>query len=279
MNYKEFIFTVVSEEDYHRDLLINALGEIGFDTFEDTDLGFKAYIVSDELDQKLFNETLKSFEGDFTFSYEVNLIPQKNWNQLWESNFEPLEIGSCYVRATFHAPRPEFQYQVVIDPKMAFGTGHHETTSMVMELMLNEDLRNKRVLDMGCGTGILAILASLMGASEITAIDYDPVCFDSTVENAQLNNIHNIRALCGSKEVVPSETYDIILANINRNILLDQLQVYKEHLKPEGILFMSGFYESPDLEIITNAADNLGLSFVSKQKKKEWVAAKYKLSS
>ncbi|HEY0769479.1 MAG TPA: 50S ribosomal protein L11 methyltransferase, partial [Sphingobacteriaceae bacterium] len=267
------------EEDYHRDLLINALGEIGFDTFEDTDFGFKAYIVSDELDQELFNETLKSFEGDFTFSYEVNLIPQKNWNQVWESNFEPLEIGSCYVRATFHPPRPEFQYQVVIDPKMAFGTGHHETTSMMMELMLNEDLRNKRVLDMGCGTGILAILASLMGASEITAIDYDPVCFDSTIENAQLNNIHNISALCGSKEVVPSETYDIILANINRNILLDQLQVYKEHLKPEGILFMSGFYESPDLEIITNAADNLGLLFVSKQKKKEWVAAKYKFSS
>lgn len=278
MNYKEFIFTIISQEDYQRDLLINALGDIGFDTFEETDHGFKAYIPSDQFNEKQFSAALKNFEKDLSFFYEMNLIPQTNWNQVWESNFEPLEIGSCYVRATFHTPRPEFPYQVVIDPKMAFGTGHHETTSMMMELMLKDEFKDKLVLDMGCGTGILAILASLLGARQITAIDYDSVCYESTKENAQLNNIQNITALCGSKEVVPAEKYDIILANINRNILLDQLPVYKKHLKPGGTLFMSGFYETPDLEIITKAADNLGVVFVSSQKKKEWVAAKFKCS-
>lgn len=278
MNYKEFIFTIDSEEDFHRDLLVNALGEVGFDTFEETDSGVKAYIAADQFDEEQFNEILKGFEGEFHFSYETNLIPQKNWNQVWESNFEPLEIDSVYVRATFHTPRPEFPYEVVIDPKMAFGTGHHETTSMMMELMLQEEFTGKTVLDMGCGTGILAILASLLGAGKITAIDYDPVCYESTVENAELNNIPNITPLCGSKEAVPSEMYDVILANINRNILLDQLPVYKEHLKPGGILFLSGFYETPDLEIIKQAADNLGIPFVCNQKKKEWVAAKFKRS-
>ncbi|HXH99340.1 MAG TPA: 50S ribosomal protein L11 methyltransferase [Sphingobacteriaceae bacterium] len=277
MNYKEFIFTIISEEDYHRDLLIHALGNIGFDTFEETDSGFKAYIPSDLANQKQLDEVLLSFEGDFNFSYLVNLIPQKNWNTLWESNFKPLTIGSCYVRATFHTPHPEFPYEIIIDPKMAFGTGHHETTAMMMELMLEEDFKDKQVLDMGCGTGILAILASRLGAKQVVAIDNDPVCFDSTLENVQLNKIDNITAVCGSREVIPKEKFNIILANINRNILLDQLPQYKENLAPGGILFLSGFFDSPDLEIIDKKAEELQLKFVTKSKQKEWVAAKFKL--
>ena len=276
MNYKEFIFSGFAEGDYHRDLIINSLGEIGFDTFEETESGFKAYIIADQFDQKQFDEVLQLYANEIGFTWEANLIAQKNWNQVWESNFEPLEIGSCYVRATFHTPRPDFPYEIVIDPKMAFGTGHHETTSMMMELMQDEDFTGKRVLDMGCGTGILAILASLLGAEHITAIDFDPLCYESTLENAQLNNVANISAICGSKEVIPAGDYDIILANINRNILLDQLPEYRAHLKEDGTLFMSGFYDVQDMEIIASSAASLGLSFVTKQKKKDWVAAKFK---
>ena len=277
MNYKELIFTVISEEDYHRDLLINSLAEIGFDTFEEIDLGFKAYIPSADFDQQQLDSVLVQYQDDMSFSYEVNLIPQKNWNEVWESNFEPLEIGGkCYVRATFHPSKPEFPYEIVIDPKMAFGTGHHQTTSMMMELMLKEDFAGKTVLDMGCGTGILAILASMLGAADVLAIDYDPVCYDSTRENARLNETLNVRAACGSKEAIPDEQFDFILANINRNILLDQLESYVKSLSPQGTLFMSGFYEEPDLDIIRESASRLGLTFVTHLKQQNWVAAKFR---
>jgi ribosomal protein L11 methyltransferase len=179
------------------------------------------------------------------------------------------------VRATFHEPRPEFKYEIVIDPKMAFGTGHHQTTAMVLEHMLENDFAGKKVLDMGCGTGILAIMASKLGAANIVAIDYDPVCYESTIENSQLNNITNITALCGSKEAIPAEQYDAILANINRNILIDQMSRYAEALKPGGEIYFSGFYESPDLDIIKDEAGKYGMKYITHKKDKEWVAAKF----
>jgi ribosomal protein L11 methyltransferase len=212
----------------------------------------------------------------FDFSYGATLIPQKNWNEVWESNFEPIAIGDAvFVRATFHQPRPEFKYEIVIDPKMAFGTGHHQTTAMVLQHILENDFAHKKVLDMGCGTGILAIMAAKVGAESIVAIDYDPVCFDSTIENAQLNNINNITALCGSKEAIPNEQYDTILANINRNILIDQMSRYAEALKDGGEIYFSGFYESPDLDIIKGEAGKYGMNYISHKKDKEWVAAKF----
>ena len=276
MNYYELLFTTITTEDYQQDLLINALGEIGFDTFEELEFGFKAYIPATDFNQEQLDEQLAVFQDLFTFSYEVTLIPQKNWNEVWESNFEPIEIADqIFVRATFHEPKPEFPYEIVIDPKMAFGTGHHQTTSMMLELILENDFADKKVLDMGCGTGILAIMAAKLNAAEITAIDYDPVCYDSTIENAQLNNIGNIIALCGSKEVIPNEMYDTILANINRNILLDQIERYSEVLKNNGEIYFSGFYETPDLEIITDEARKYGLKYISHKKNKDWVAAKF----
>lgn len=276
MNYYELLFTVIGAEDYQQDLLINELAEVGFDTFEETELGFKAYIAADQFDQAVLDERLADYHDQFSFSYEINLIPQKNWNEVWESNFEPIQIGDqVWVRATFHEARPDFPYEIVIDPKMAFGTGHHQTTAMMMSLMLEADFKDKEVLDMGCGTGILAILASKLGAKSITAIDYDPVCYESTIENSGLNGADNIKTLCGSKEVIPDETYDIILANINRNILLDQMQRYGEVLKAGGEIFFSGFYESPDLEIITEEAAKHGLKYISHKKLKDWVAAKF----
>lgn len=278
MNYYELLFTTKPTEDYQQDLLINELGEIGFDTFEEIETGFKAYIPSDDFNQQLIDERLETYHAMFSFTYEVNLVPQKNWNEVWESNFEPIQIrDKVWVRATFHPDRPEFPYEIVIDPKMAFGTGHHETTSMMMDLMLDADFAGKNALDMGCGTGILAILAAKLDAKDITAIDYDPVCFESTIENAALNNVSNIKAICGSKEAIPGEQFDIILANINRNILLDQIARYGEALKPGGEIYFSGFYENPDLGIIKDEAAKYGLEYISHQKTKDWVAAKFKM--
>jgi ribosomal protein L11 methyltransferase len=276
MNYYELLFTTVITEDYQQDLLINALGDIGFDTFEEVEFGFKAYIPSDDFNEELLQEILLPYQDMFTFSYGITLIPQKNWNEVWESNFEPIVIGTeVFVRATFHEPRPEYKYEIVIDPKMAFGTGHHQTTAMMLQLMLENDFAGKKVLDMGCGTGILAIMAAKLGATDITAIDYDPVCYDSTIENAQLNHIGNIKAICGSKEVIPDEQYDTILANINRNILIDQMASYDKALKTEGEIYFSGFYESPDLDIIIDEARKYSLKYIIHKKDKEWVAAKF----
>jgi ribosomal protein L11 methyltransferase len=276
MDYYELLFTTITTEDYQQDLLIGALGEIGFDTFEEVDLGFKAYIPVDDFNQEVLDNQLAAYREMFTFSYDITLIPQKNWNEVWESNFEPIEVsGQVFVRATFHQPKPEFKYEIVIDPKMAFGTGHHQTTAMMMQLMLENDFAGKKILDMGCGTGILAILASKLGATELTAIDYDIVCYESTIENSALNNIDNIIALCGSKEVIPNEQYDTILANINRNILLDQMATYARVLKPGGEIYFSGFYESPDLDIITDEARKYGLKYIIHKKDKDWVAAKF----
>src|SRR5437868_8328574 len=251
MDYYELLFITHPTEDYQEDLLMDELAGIGFETFEEIESGFKAYIPATEFNQQKLDEHLKIYREMFSFDYEINLILQKNWNEVWESNFEPIQIrDKIYVRATFHQPKREFPLEIVIDPKMAFGTGHHETTSMMMDMMLDTDFAGKDVLDMGCGTGILAILASKLGARDVTAIDYDPVCCDSTIENSALNHIGNIKAICGSKEVIPDAQFGIILANINRNILLDQMQRYSGVLKSGGDVYFSGFYESPDLDII-----------------------------
>lgn len=276
MNYVELLFTTIFQEEYQQDLLMNELAEAGCDTFEDLDFGFKAYMPSASFNKEKLDVQLERFHQLLTFSYEVILIPQKNWNEVWESNFNPIQIkDQIWVRATFHEPRPDFPFEIIIDPKMAFGTGHHQTTSMMMDFMLDTVFTGKKVLDMGCGTGILAILAAKKGAQEIVAIDYDPVCCDSTTENATLNQINNIQVLCGSKEIIPVEQFDVILANINRNILLDQLETYSRNLKAEGLLFLSGFYEEPDLEIIKSAASKFLLKYLAHKKSQNWVSAKF----
>lgn len=280
MVYSELDFALLSSEAFHKDLLINSLSELGFDTFEDTEQGFRAYIPSSELDEENVNQLKEVYAHLFSFTYTSNSIPHQNWNEIWESNFEPLQVaGRCYIRATFHEAHPEFEYEIVIDPKMAFGTGHHQTTSLMMEFMLEEDFNGKHVLDMGCGTGILAILASKMGAAQILAIDYDEVCYESTIENSELNKISNIIPLCGSKEVIPSLKFDVILANINRNILLDQLKRYAE-VSAEGTeLFLSGFYQDPDLGIIKDKCESLGFKYLSHKLLDNWVAVKFSFSA
>lgn len=277
MTYLELIFSFESAEDFQRDLLVHALSEIGFDTFEDTETGFKAYIPEPDFNQSNLDELNADFAQSFSYTYTLNTIPQQNWNVVWESNFEPIQVaGRCHIRATFHEPNPKFEHEIVIDPKMAFGTGHHHTTALMMEFMLEEDFRGKEVLDMGCGTGILAILASKLGASQVMAIDYDEICYESTLENAELNKINNITALQGSKEVIPNQKFDIIMANINRNILIDQLPVYAQVSKPETLLFLSGFYEEPDLNILKNSAKTVHFEYLKHKTLNNWVAVQFK---
>jgi len=276
MEYSELVFTCEGDESWQRDLLIQDLAELGFDSFEDDSSGFKAYIATAALDLIAIERLILHLPDHFQVSYVINQIQPTNWNAVWESNFDPIIVGhQCYVRATFHEPKPVYPYEIIIDPKMSFGTGHHQTTSLMMAYLLEQDLTGKHVLDMGCGTGILAILAAKMGAKSITAIDFDPVCCTSTKENITLNQVDGVAVLCGSKEVIPNELYDVVLANINRNVLLDQLPVYAAVLKPHGQLFLSGFYEGDDIKQLTDVGRQLGLELRDKRVQDNWVAARF----
>ena len=276
MEYKKVVFNFTAIEEYQQDLLIAALADIGFDTFEGTEKGFDAFIIANQFNETELNTVLMDFADELQYTYEIVSIANENWNEEWEKNFSPLIINDdCYVRATFHDHQPQYKYELVIDPKMAFGTGHHQTTTMMMLYILETNVNDKVILDMGAGTGILGILAAKRGAKEIIAIDNDDVCYLSAIENAALNEITNLTSLCGSKEAIPTEDFDIILANINRNILLDQIENYAAVLKTAGTIFFSGFYETPDLEMIKEHCKKLNLSFVDHKKIDNWVAGKF----
>ena len=276
MQYIKAIFKFNSIEEFQQDLLISDLADLGFDTFEDSENGFTAFVIRDNFNEQELKDLLNSYADDFTATLVLEDVADENWNAEWEKNFSPLIIDDvCYVRATFHESKPSYPYEIIIDPKMAFGTGHHQTTTMMMQYILSADLLDKNILDMGCGTGILAILAGKLGAKSLMAIDYDDICYESTIENATLNNIINLKALCGSKEVIPDEQYEVIFANINRNILLDQIHRYAEVLKPEGKIFFSGFYLEPDLSMITAECAKYGIKYLDHKQNGDWVAAQF----
>lgn len=277
MDYLKVAFKFNQIEEYQQDLLIAALADAGFDTFEDTETGFDAYILANQFDETELKVIIATFEDDFSITYEIQKIIPQNWNEEWEKNFSPLIISdNCYVRATFHEAQPQYRHEIVIDPKMAFGTGHHQTTTMMMRYILAADLKGKLVLDMGAGTGILGILAAKMGAEGVVAIDNDEVCYRSAIENAALNGVKNLSSICGSKEAIPSTKFDMILANINRNILLDQIESYSAVLKLGSSIYFSGFYETPDLEMIKSHCARFNLQYIDHQKINEWVAAHFK---
>lgn len=266
-------FTVTPKET-GSEILIAELGETDFESFVETENGIAAYIRKEFWDEALLDtiQILKSPE--FSISYTFEEIEQVNWNEEWEKNFEPIEVDdTCYVRAPFHE-RKDVKYDIVIEPKMSFGTGHHETTFMMIQHLLETDLAGKKTLDMGCGTAILAILAEMKGARPIDAIDIDNWCYINSAENVERNNCSHISVYEGDASLLKGRKYDVIIANINRNILLNDMQQYVDCLNKSGMLFLSGFYEE-DIPAINQSCVEKGLKFEKKHQKNNWVALKY----
>ena len=274
MNYFKITFEIQPDNQDYRDLLIASLADLGYESFVENDLSIEAYIPEPKYDEPVL--TKLDHQPLFSFTYKSELIPDQNWNEVWEKNyFKPLLIaGKCLVRAPFHSDYPEAEIELVIEPKMAFGTGNHETTALMIELLLETKLQHKTVLDMGCGTGILSMLASKLGAKQITAIDIDEWPYESTVENCALNNCINVKAQRGDAGLLGEESYEIILANIHKNVLINDMASYCMVLDTKGLLFMSGFYEN-DLADITAEANRLGLKLKAYMTKNNWVAASF----
>ena len=257
------------------EILIAELGYAGFESFVETEEGVTAYIQKDDWNDNILEDIQILNSDEFKITYEFNEIEQTNWNEEWEKNFNPIIVDDLVsVRAPFH-DKPDTKYDLVIEPKMSFGTGHHETTHMVIQHILKNDFKGKSVLDMGCGTGVLAILAEKVGATQLDAIDIDNWCYLNSLENVKRNNCKHISVYEGDVSLLQNQKYDIIIANINRNILLADIPTYSKHLNKNGILFLSGFYEE-DLPIVTAKCHENRLVLKDKILKNRWIAAKYK---
>lgn len=278
MNYIEVIFTCTPNEEIINEVLSANLADIGFESFVSTDTGVTAYVQENLFDEKNIQSVVKEFPLESEITYSYKLIEDKNWNEEWEKNyFQPLIIDNkCIIKSTFHDLIDTYQYNILIDPKMAFGTGHHQTTELMIREILNADFDNKSVLDMGAGTAILAILASMKGADPIVAIDIDEWAYDNAKENIELNNISNIDVKIGGADLLnpETETFDIILANINRNILLNDIHSYVAVLNAGGFLYMSGFY-TEDTPAITDECEKNGLRLVHSNSKDNWAVVKF----
>ena len=273
MIYLEFNFTI-SPLEPARDILIAELGELGFESFVETDKSLMAYILKEDWTGNGFYDLFVFQNSEFNISWNSKEIEQQNWNAKWEKNFHPIEINeSCRVRAPFHENKG-LPFEIVIEPKMSFGTGHHETTHMMLQMLLEEHLENKLVLDMGCGTGVLAILSEMRGAKKVDAIDIDAWCVENSIENVERNNCWKIGVQLGDASLLVDSKYDLIIANINRNILLEDIPTYAKCLNEKGVLLLSGFYLN-DLDIISSKCEGNNLRFEKNLEKNNWVATKY----
>ena len=272
-NYMVIDFAIEPAEP-GRDLLLASLDDLGFDSFEETAAGLKAYITQDRWSDDLVKQSFLYDSPDFHLSYSTDLLENKNWNEEWETNYTPILIGDqVYVYAPFH-PEKKVKYPIQITPKMSFGTGHHQTTRLMARLMLEMDLKRKKVLDMGTGTGVLAILAEMMGANNIDAIDNFDWAVTNTEENAETNHCKFITAELGDAELLPGRSYAVILANINRNVLLEDISTYRRCLQANGELLLSGFYEE-DFHLIRDEAEAAGLQYHKHITEDNWVAARF----
>ena len=271
--YIEYIFEVYPKEPA-TEILIAQLGFIGFESFVENENGVTAYIQKQDWKPEILEDVFILNSDEFTITFTQNEVAQTNWNEEWEKNFNPIQVNDLVsIRAPFHE-NPNLQYDIVIEPKMSFGTGHHETTHMMIQHLLYLELKNKKVLDMGCGTGILAIFAEMRGAKPTDAIDIDTWCYENSLENVARNNCHHITVLEGDSSLLVNKKYDVIIANINRNILLSDMKIYTDCLHEDGILLLSGFYKE-DIPIIDEEVAKHGLALNKTIDRNNWVALKY----
>lgn len=256
------------------DILIAELGEVLFESFVETEEGVLAYIKKEDWSENILDMIEILSNSNFKIEHTFKEIEQENWNATWEQNFSPIQVGDkCAVRAPFHE-KTDVEFDIIIEPKMSFGTGHHETTHMMLEHILNTDFKGLSVLDMGSGTGVLAILAAMKGAGSIDAIDIDNWCYLNALENVERNNCSHINVYEGEASLLEGKKYDVIIANINRNILLNDIPTYAKCLNANGTLFLSGFY-SEDINIISEKCKESSLQYDSNLEKNNWVAVKY----
>lgn len=280
MKYIEVSFTVSPISETANDIIAAFAMELGFESFVESSNGTVGYIPAHLFDEQTLKDTLASFPmTDTTIAFTACEMEDKDWNEEWEKNFfEPIVIDSrCVIHSTFHKDYPRADFDIIINPQMAFGTGHHQTTRLIIGYLLDADLKGKSVLDMGCGTSILAILASMRGASELIAIDIDEWCVNNSIDNLALNHIDNVKVFQGdASSLTAVGPFDVIIANINRNILLADMQYYVSRMHMGGEIYFSGFYES-DLPMIKAEAERLGLRYISHRVEKEWTAARFAL--
>ena len=257
------------------EIMIAELGDLGYESFVETDDSILAYIQQNLFDETPLVALVEQYKDQVSIAYLVQEIETKNWNEEWERSYQPIEVaGQVRVRASYHATDAAFLYDLVIDPKMSFGTGHHETTTLVMEQQLSLDHAQKSVLDVGSGTGILAILAEKLGATRLTAFDIEEWAYLNAVENADLNDCRHIRVFQGTIADCPPEQHDIVLANINRNILLREIPIYVQFLKLSGTIIVSGFYERDVADIVEKATES-GLRVVAQKTLNQWATIRF----
>jgi ribosomal protein L11 methyltransferase len=269
MDYLEFKINCLEE---FREILIAELSEIGFDSFLEREEGIDAYSLSEGFNREAFDEVISNYSEAAQIQLSEGEMEKINWNAEWEKNYDPIAVDDLvYVRASFHSSQPGFKHEIVINPKMSFGTGHHATTFQMLRHQGTIDHQGKRVLDVGSGTGILAIMAHLLGASQIEAFDIDDWCVANGNENFELNAVSASMGLGTIRELNPIGPFDIILANINKNVLLDEMAFYSTLLVSQGYLLLSGFYKEDvdDLEVLAN---QLGLTLIGQQSKDNWAA-------
>ncbi len=277
MEYMEIEF-IVSPQEIGNEILVAELAELGYESFSETENSLKAYIQSPLYDEYALSQLPIFTMDNFKIEYTSKVIADQNWNAKWEENYPPVVIGNkIAIRAPFHPAFSDVDFDIVIEPKMSFGTAHHATTAQMLNFLLQLDVNNLNILDMGSGTAVLAILASMRGAKHIDAIDNDEWAYNNAVENVKRNNIDNISVELGDASLLKGRKYDMVIANINRNILLNDIKYYAECMHISNLLLLSGFYES-DIEMLSKEAIKYGLVYVEHTVDRDWVAGIWKMT-